>query len=162
MQEADSVLSTPRRFTPKIVGGIDMSDDRSPARSTTGKNEHLRKERQKIWRMAEAATSYWRARLDFHHTVSYAQQWGMPEGRAHPAINVEDRYPLVDEWRKAIVRQLLTPAPDAASIKWKQSALARGQHVYIDVQPERIERAIADDLAFLAAHPVRQSKTRIG
>lgn len=28
------------------------------------------------------------------------------------------------------------------------------------VKPERIERAIADDLAFLAAHPVRQSEPR--
>jgi hypothetical protein len=28
------------------------------------------------------------------------------------------------------------------------------------VKPERIERVIAEDLAFLAAHPVRQSKRR--
>jgi hypothetical protein len=30
------------------------------------------------------------------------------------------------------------------------------------VKPERIERAIADDLAFLAAHPVRQSNRKSG
>jgi hypothetical protein len=31
---------------------------------------------------------------------------------------------------------------------------------FTDVKSERIERAIADDLAFLAAHPVRQSNRR--
>jgi hypothetical protein len=41
-----------------------------------------------------------------------------------------------------------------------QMALARGQHRYTGVKSERIERAIADDLAFLAAHPVRQSNRR--
>jgi hypothetical protein len=40
--------------------------------------------------------------------------------------------------------------------------LAGGQHRYTDVKPERIERAIADDLAFLAAHPVRQSNRESG
>jgi hypothetical protein len=49
---------------------------------------------------------------------------------------------------------------DGASVKWKQAALARGDHCYTRVKPERIERAIADDLAFLAAHPVRQSNQR--
>jgi hypothetical protein len=35
-----------------------------------------------------------------------------------------------------------------------------GKHHYTGVKSERIERAIADDLAFLAAHPVRQSNRR--
>jgi hypothetical protein len=39
-------------------------------------------------------------------------------------------------------------------------ALAKGQHRFTDVKSERIERAITDDLAFLAAHPVRQSNRR--
>jgi hypothetical protein len=57
------------------------------------------------------------------------------------------------------VKQLLTPAWDTASVKWKQMALARGQHHYTGVKSERIERAIADDLAFLATHPVRRSNS---
>jgi hypothetical protein len=58
------------------------------------------------------------------------------------------------------VRQVLTPAPDANSVKWKQSALDSGDLEYTGVKPERVEPAIADDLAFLAAHPVRQSNRR--
>ncbi|WP_146686761.1 hypothetical protein [Bradyrhizobium canariense] len=46
------------------------------------------------------------------------------------------------------------------SVKWKQAALARGEHVYTDVKPGRIERAIAGDLAFLAAHPTRRSNSK--
>jgi hypothetical protein len=83
-----------------------------------------------------------------------------PEGRAHPAINDEDRYPLVEKWRAAFVKQLLTPARDAASVTWKQNALARGKYEYTGLKPDRLKHAIADDLAFLAAHPVRQSKRR--
>ena len=131
-------------------------DDRPKAGSATAGNGRLRKERQEVWRMAEAATRYLRVRLDFEHAVSWAKQMGTAEGRSHPAVNEDDRMPIVGRYRAALVKQLLTPAPDATSVKWKQMALARGQHRYTDVKPERIERAIADDLAFLAAHPVRR------
>ena len=72
----------------------------------------------------------------------------------------KDHMPMVRRYREALVRQLLTPAPDANSGKWKQAALAAGQHLHTAVKSERIERAIAEDLAFLAAHPVRQSNRR--
>ena len=110
--------------------------------------------------MAEAATSYWKARLDFQSAVSWAQQMGVPEGRDHPADPEDrDRGPNVGRYRAALVRQLLTPAWDGASVKWKQAALARGDHCYTNVKPERIERSIADDVAFLAAHPTRRSNS---
>jgi hypothetical protein len=138
-------------------------DNRPPARSlsTTARNGRLRQERNEVWRMAEAATRYWRLRIDFQSAVSWAQRMEIPEGRFHPSDPEEsDRMPMVGRYREALVKQLLTPAWDTASVKWKQAALARGQHRYTDVKPERIERAIADDLAFLAAHPVRQSNRR--
>jgi hypothetical protein len=134
-------------------------DDQPKAGSATAGNGRLRKERHEVWRMAAAATRYWRARIDFHDAVSSVQGRGMPEGRSHPAVNDGDRIPMVGRWRAALVKQLLTPASDVASVNWKQAALARGEHRYTDVKPERIERAIADDLAFLAAHPVRRSNS---
>jgi hypothetical protein len=110
--------------------------------------------------MADAATHYWRARLDFDNAVSRVQRMGMLEGSFHPAFNPDDRWPLLDKWRAAIVKQLLTPAPDAASVAWKQNALARGKYEYTGLKPDRLKHAISEDLAFLAAHPVRQSKRR--
>jgi hypothetical protein len=141
-----------------------LLDNRPPARSlsTTGENGRLRKERHDDWRMAEAATRYWRLRIDFQSAVSWAQRMEIPEGRFHPSDPEEhDRMLMVGKYRAALVKQLLTPAWDVASVKWKQAALARGQYRYTDVKPERIERAIAADLAFLAAHPVRQSNRKI-
>ena len=110
--------------------------------------------------MAEAATRYWRLRIDFQSAVSWAQRMEIPEGRFHPSDPEEcDRMSMVGKYRAALVKQLLTPAWDVNSVKWKQMALARGQHHYTDVKPERIERAIADDLAWLAAHPTRRSNS---
>ncbi len=109
--------------------------------------------------MANAATRYWRVRLDFEDAVEWAQRTEIPEGGFHPAVNPDYRGPMVEKYRAALVTQLLTPAWDAASVKWKQMALARGQHQYTDVKSERIERVIADDLAFLAAHPIRMSNS---
>jgi len=147
MDQADRVHSTPRRFTPKIVGGIDhLPDDRAQKQSTdaqvdarrppaeslsiTAQNGRLRDRRHEVWRAAEAATRYWRLRIDFQSAVSWAQRMGTPEGRFHPSDPEErDRISMVQSWRAALVKQLLTPAPDGASVKWKQAALARGELV---------------------------------
>jgi hypothetical protein len=127
--------------------------------STTCKNGHIRQERREVWRMADAATRYWKVRREFHSAVSWAQRMGVPEAHSHPPDpDDRDRISMVKRWRTALVEQLLTPAPDGRSVKWKQAALASGEHCHIGVKSERIERAIADDLAFLAAHPVRQSR----
>jgi hypothetical protein len=83
----------------------------------------------------------------------------LPEGNNHPPHNPDDRWRLLANFRQALVQQLLTPAPTAAAVNWKKAAFAGGQHKYTDVKVERIERAIADDLAFLAAHPVRRSNS---
>ena len=110
--------------------------------------------------MAEAATRYWRARIDFQSAVSWAQRMEIPEGRLHPS-DPEDRgrASMVESWRAALVKQLLTPAWDGASIAWKQNALARGKYEYTGLTPDRLKHAISEDLAFLAAHPTRRSNS---
>ena len=65
--------------------------------------------------------------------------------------------PMVRRWREALVSQVLTPAPDANSVKWKQAVLDSGDLENAEVKTERVERAIADDIAFLEAHPTRRS-----
>jgi hypothetical protein len=105
-------------------------------------------------------TRYWRARLDFDGAVEHAQRMEIPEGRYHPIADSDDRYPMLGRYREAIVKQLLTPAPDGASVAWKQNALARGKYLHTGLTPEHLELVIAQDLAFLAAHPVRQSNRR--
>jgi hypothetical protein len=146
----------------KFAFGVPARLPRAVPEATPGRgdslNLRLRIERREIWWSAGRATRYWRTRIDFHDVVSSVQREGMPERRSHPIVADGDRMPLVEKWRAAIVRQLLTPAPDAASVKWKQMAMARDR--FLGVKPELVQRAISDDLAFLAAHPVRQSKRR--
>jgi hypothetical protein len=138
----------------RLVIRIPNPDD--PGTLSTAENGRLRESRKEIWRMAEAATRYWRVRLDFDSAVSLAQNMEIPEGRYHPVVDHKDRYPIVDRWREALVKQLLTPAPDTRSVAWKQTILAGRQSRHLGVKLERIERAIAEDLAFLAAHPIRR------
>jgi hypothetical protein len=56
MMSAEIVDFTTRHRTP--------SYDDTPRQSATAKNQHLRSARWKVWRKADATTSYWRALLD--------------------------------------------------------------------------------------------------
>jgi hypothetical protein len=132
--------------------------EQAPPATKTARNFRLREQRKESWRAADAATRYWRARIEFEHAVSIAQDRDIPEGRLHPDVSLKDLR-LVDQWRAALVKQLLTPAPDLMSITWKKAALAQGQYRYVGVSDQRIERAIAEDLAFLAAHPTRHNNS---
>ena len=148
--------TTPRDALASGQTSFRMIED--PPLTETAKNGRLREKRNKVWRMADAATRYWRVRMDFDHAVSMAQRMEIPEAAYHPVVDSKDLR-LVERYREALVKQLLTPAPDLRSVTWKQAALAGGQHRYTGVKSERIEHAIADDLAFLAAHPIRHSNS---
>jgi hypothetical protein len=50
------------------------------------------------------------------------------------------------------------PAPNVAAVAWKRAKLSRGDFLYLPVKPDRVERAIADDITFLDAHPTRIRK----
>jgi len=71
-----------------------------------------------------------------------------------------DDMTLVKNWRAALVRQMLTPAPDVAAVIWKKATLAskrgRGYYGFTTDHIELFERSIAGDLKFLAAHPTKR------
>jgi hypothetical protein len=67
---------------------LDQEPER-PARdegelSTTCKNSRLRQARDKAWDRASQTTSYWRARLDWHGDLEYAQKWGLADSGSFP------------------------------------------------------------------------------
>jgi hypothetical protein len=134
--------------------------ERQEAKSVTetGRNHRLRQRRRDVWWAAAAETRFWATKKEFDDAVVTAQRNGIKESFAYSSD--DHRMPNVKKWREALVQQLLTPAPDISSVNWKKAALAGGQYRHIGVKRERIERAIADDVAWLAAHPVRQSKRR--
>jgi hypothetical protein len=123
----------------------------------TCKNQRLRDARKDAWNHARHTTDYWRARLDWHSALGFAQDHGIADADRFPPGDGECRMSLVNTWRAALVKQLLTPAPDIGAVTWKRAQLRAENYRYSDVKPERIERAIADDVAFLEAHPTRRS-----
>ena len=124
--------------------------------STTCKNSRLRQTRDKAWNRASRTTSYWRVRLDWHGELECAQKWGLADSGSFPPAADENRISLVNTWREAVVKQLLTPAPNVGAVAWKRAKLSGRDFRYLPVKPDRVERAIADDVAFLAAHPTRR------
>ncbi|MEH2570244.1 hypothetical protein [Bradyrhizobium sp. AZCC 2289] len=129
---------------------------RDEAETITLRNRNLRDARKDAWRQAEVIREYWRARLDMERAIADVQNHDLPEGNYHPRHDdPNEDLRLLANWRQALARQLLTPAPYASAVAWKRAALKSGQHEYTDVKTERIERVIAADVAWLAAHPVR-------
>ena len=124
-----------------------------PPTTTTGKNARRRSARWEVWRRADAVTNYWHELLRFYDAVERAKRHGLKEARARVEISEEGRRPILDSYRDALNKQLLTPAPDVASVNWKRRELKS-----YGVKTELVEKAIADDIAFLDAHPTRTSR----
>jgi hypothetical protein len=47
--------------------------------------------------------------------------------RAYPEVNPLDRLTLIDSWREALMKQLLTPPPSAEVVQWKKRQAAGQQ-----------------------------------
>jgi len=137
-----------------------LERNQTPAATETGKNSRLRIARRQVWWDAESLTRYLRARLDWQSALEHAQRRGLGDSKSFPSAELDDRGSLCAAWRAAVARQLVTPAPDLAAITWKRAQLAGSYFAYVPITAERVQQAIADDVAFLAAHPVRQSKRR--
>lgn len=129
---------------------------RSEPVNETALNSRLRNVRHQAWTRAEAATRYWRARMEYEEAVILAQRCEITEGNLQSAL-IDQRMGLVRFWREALVAQMLTPAWDLNSLKWKNATLDREAHRYIDADEALIVKAIADDEAWLAAHPSKRS-----
>jgi hypothetical protein len=131
-----------------------------PAATETGRNHRMRLSRRDAWWQAERLTDYLRARMNWHSALSLAQSWNVPGANSYPRCKDDDfesRDADVSAWRVALVQQMLTPAPNVAAVNWKRIQLRDNQYRYVDVKPERLQRAIDADIAWLEAHPSRKS-----
>lgn len=126
-------------------------------------NEKLRAQRRDVWKKAESRTYFFTNQLRWIEALYVAQRDGIEEALKFQkvvALDGEIRHSAIRDLRAAEVEQLLTPAPDLASVKWKRSKRHLA-HLPLGCTPETIERVIGQDMAFLEAHPARQPcKTR--
>lgn len=120
-------------------------------------NENLRDLRKEPWRRADAKVRFLRALLEMHDAASGAQQHRLAVARDAPVLDEVERFNLVENWRGAVLEHLLTPAPTAGDLDWKRRrAAALGPYDWVGATtPERVEKAIAADEAFLRAFPAR-------
>ncbi len=110
-------------------------------------NSLMRQMRQGAWARADAKTDFLEAKLKFKRAEGRLARTHGNEPEHERSVE----FAIVDEYRAAIAAQMLVPAPDQAAVKWKKRA---AQDRYIPIARDAIERAIAADEAWLAAHPV--------
>ncbi len=122
----------------------------------TAKNSRLRTARRDAWWRACRESEYWLARMEWNSALGIAQRYGIADGASFPSAENESRRGLVDTWREAVAKQLLTPAPDLGAVTWKRAKLKSSGFKHVPINAARAEQAIADDLAFLAEHPTRR------
>lgn len=109
-------------------------------------NERLRKRRDRRWQAAEAKVEVLRAKIKIHFLTMIADA---------------NYSAMLKNFRKARMDLLLTPAPRMRSLLWKRRCVARlNEWDWVGVKPARVERALADDEAFLKAHPTRHCRHR--
>jgi hypothetical protein len=73
-------------------------------------------------------TDYCRARFEWNSELSLAQECGVADANSFPKCNYAENYwALVKLWREALVKQMLTPAPDVAAVNWKRTQMRAGQ-----------------------------------
>jgi hypothetical protein len=125
-------------------------------------NESLRRGRDIAWDRADASVRFLRAQLEYYRTVASGQKYGVPDARGLPTLDAAADFQLVESYRTAVLEQLLTPAPKVAALIWKRRKVAAlGPYDWVEgVTTARVEKAIADDEAFLRAFPARHSPNR--
>ena len=130
-----------------------------PPATETAKNARIRTERRDAWWLAERVADYWHARWKWRNGLETAQRYGIGDSGSFPPAPA---YPFqaVDTWREAVAKQLLTPAHTLAAVAWKRAKIKSDEFNRLPITLARAEQAIADDLAFLAAHPTRRSKSK--
>jgi hypothetical protein len=134
--------------------------EQDPNMKETVRNHRFRQARRDAWRDADRLTDFARARMDWDAALKTAQSWSVPGAEKYPDVADEGlgaRFPLVDDWRNALVLQMLTPAPDQGAVNWKKAQLRAGQHRYVGVKDAKLQRAIDGDVEWLNAHPTRKS-----
>jgi hypothetical protein len=141
---------------PKISGLYSPIVRDGEGLTETARNSRLRSDRNDVWREAEAVVEYWHIAMKMHNVIQRVQVHGLPEGELHDKVDHVEYHPLVTKWREAWSRLILTPAPDMRCVTWKETQLKSRNQRCAGLPLARIERAIADDVEFLKAHPTRR------
>jgi hypothetical protein len=137
-----------------------VSRERKPLaepQTETCRNQRLRDSRQKAWYAARSLTEYWRAKMDWISALSLAQKNNVGDANSEPKCDYGTRQEFVDLWRVALLKQILTPAPDVNAVNWKRAQL-RADHMCLrGYKAGELQSVIDADAEWLKDHPTRRS-----
>ncbi len=160
-ERPETPVSNPREIERRISAQLSLAaQHRETKSSDTAENFRLRQDRYYDWRTAASTMDYWRAAMKMKSAISCVQNYGTPEGDTHDFVTDETHGMLVTKWRAAWACLMLTPAPNGRELNWKRDQIKGKKWKYNGRSAARIERAIAADVEWLAAHPVRGRKAK--
>jgi hypothetical protein len=152
-----------KTFPVRVIVSADRPADLYPRHepaTITAENFRLRKERYDAWRQADAVMDYWLAAMRMHTAAYCLQEFGAPEVDRYPFIEPESHGELVNKYRVAWSKLMLTPAPNGGYVRWKRTQLHAENWKYTGLSAEQCQQAIDADEAWLKAHPVRGCKRK--
>lgn len=139
-----------RRIIP--IGAEHSAPESSPPRDA-------RRDRKAEWERAELAWKFLERQHDFITWCTIAQGRGVAEALLLNPVSDADRMASADKLHEATRVLLLAPAPDRAALRWKSDRLRRGDGWSLGTaSPDAVKRAIALDVAYLAANPPRRAR----
>jgi hypothetical protein len=167
---SEASLATIVEFSPtsKLSAGIalmsavnDRLRRKAPAKAKNcGDVREQQAARGEAWRKADVRTDFFKALLDWHHAVYIGQMYGVAEANLFASIDlaeIGERSVILERYREALGDQLLTPAPTRSAVDWKRKA---GRRNHLKISDTQIDRAIADDLAWLEKYPASVRRVR--
>jgi hypothetical protein len=143
------------------AGSLLASQHQEVKSSDTAENFRLRQERYDVWRQADAVMDYYHAAMKMKVAISCMQNFGAVEGDdLYPLVTDETHGSIVNKYRLAWSKLMLTPAPNSGYVRWKRMQVIAENWHYTGLSAERCEQAIAADEEWLEAHPVRGCKRK--
>lgn len=103
--------------------------------------------RRKVWNKARARMDFLEASVEWRDAICIAQLYEIADaGHYDRMVTDPDRAFVRNLHRGAVLRLMMTPAPDMAAVKWKRSEFHRK---FANVSESKMAKAIADDMAWL-------------
>ena len=136
------------------AAAVKLIDELTDARlSDTARNSRIRETRKAAWQATEAKMRFYQAMAKFLLAIGVARRHLVPD-----AMRLDDSIERFSEAREAERRAweelLFLPVPDQAALKWKQSQRGNVPQAW----EADFEIVLADDHAFLTAHPIKRPR----
>jgi hypothetical protein len=152
----DAIAALPKEEKQRSALDIMWRIGRGASHARALSLKEQRASRYEAWAKAGCETGLRKALNDFQLSLYVAQGEKMPEALLYDLVEPGSAswHASRKAYQEAIDRQLLAPAPNVGAVRWKQ------RQKFSSLPRDRIEKAIADDLAWLEKYPASERRVR--